>query len=180
MEGAGEDAGGPGPREAHTPGGWRVREATPQDAELLFRWRHNDAQALSSRSGSPVPWAEHLRWLESSIARVDRVVLIVSDELGDVGTVRWEEREPGHWEASITVAPERRGQSLGRPLLGAGEERLSHDVEVTDYLAVVHTTNTPSKRLFERAGYAPDRPADERGFLRLRKASPGRRGGGQK
>jgi ribosomal protein S18 acetylase RimI-like enzyme len=78
---------------------------------------------------------------------------------------------------SITVAPQRRRQSLARPLLRAGEVALSEATrssatDVTAYLAVVHIDNDASVRLFETSAYIPDAPPDHRGFMRFRKAAP--------
>jgi hypothetical protein len=111
---------------------------------------------------------------------------VVEDRVGPVGTVRWDlvpqrDGEPAgsrEWEVSITMAPERRGQSLARPLLRAGEVALaektsevtrSGGTEVTAYLAVVRIDNQSSMRLFETSAYLPDLPPDPGGFMRFRK-----------
>jgi len=162
----------PAPAPPVVPEGWIVRSASRDDAELLWEWRRH-VDAHSSRSGRTVTRAEHESWLASSLGRRDRVLLLVSDAVGDVGTVRWDELAPGDWEVSITVAPSRRGQGLARGLLGAGEAELTRGREVTAYLAVVHEDNEPSRRLFDAAGYLPDQPRDEDGFARFRRPGPG-------
>ena len=153
-----------------------VRPADVQDARLLWEWRNDPGTRASSRNGDLIPWDQHLAWLETSLAREDRKLLLVEDEVGPVGTVRWDLEGDGEWEVSITVAPERRGQSLARPLLRAAEVALS-DVaastrtHVTAYLAVVNVDNGASLRLFESSAYLPDLPPDPRGFMRFRKAA---------
>ena len=163
------------------PGRLVARAATLEDARLLWEWRNDPATRASSRSSQEVPWEDHLVWLGDSLKRTDRMLLLVEDEAGPVGTVRWDrtrdregERE---WEVSITVAPQRRRQSLARPLLRAGEVALSEATrsgatDVTAYLAVVHIDNDASVRLFETSAYIPDAPPDHRGFMRFRKAAP--------
>ena len=164
-----------------------VRPATLQDSRQLWAWRNDPVTRAGSRSTAEVPWDHHVRWLTDSLARADRMLLMVQDRDGPVGTVRWdlapEPADPGEpagpesheWEVSITVEPQRRGQSLARPLLRAGEKALmestrSDGTPVTAYLAVVHRDNPASVRLFETSGYVPDLPADSRGFMRYRKA----------
>ena len=154
-----------------------ARPAGMQDARLLWQWRNDPTTRAGSRSSAEVTWDEHVGWLTASLARSDRVLLVVEHALVPVGTVRWDLEGKGEWEVSITVAPQRRGQSLARPLLRAGEVALS-EVEsssgtgVTTYLAVVHVDNEASVRLFESSAYVPDLPADPRGFSRYRKVAP--------
>lgn len=147
-----------------------VRRATLDDAERLLSWRNDPQTQAASRHTGVVLLADHLAWLESSLADDKRLLLVASDPAADVGTVRWDQVEPGVWEVSITVAPERRGEGLARPLLDAGERALREavdDLRAVD--ATVHSDNAASQRLFTAAGYLPDRPADEGGFLRFRK-----------
>jgi spore coat polysaccharide biosynthesis predicted glycosyltransferase SpsG/GNAT superfamily N-acetyltransferase len=151
-----------------------ARPATLQDARQLWQWRNDPATRVGSRSPAEVPWDDHLRWLATSLARTDRMLLVVEDPRGSVGTVRWDLRGEGEWEVSITVSPERRGQSLARPLLRTAEVALSESAasggnDVTAYLAVVHTDNHTSMRLFETSSYVPDLPPDPQGFIQFRK-----------
>jgi len=151
-----------------------ARPAGMDDARLLWQWRNDQGTRSGSRSSAEVTWDEHLGWLTASLARSDRVLLVVEDALRPVGTVRWDLASQGEWEVSITVAPERRGQSLARPLLRAGEVTLadqaaSKGTRLTAYLAVVNVDNAASVRLFESCAYLPDQPPDPRGFMRFRK-----------
>jgi spore coat polysaccharide biosynthesis predicted glycosyltransferase SpsG/ribosomal protein S18 acetylase RimI-like enzyme len=162
-----------------------LRPATVQDARQLWLWRNDPVTRAGSRLSTEVSWEDHLGWLTASFSRRDRILLMAEDAVGAVGTVRWDlvtasegERAGDHreWEVSITVAPQRRGQSLARPLLRAGEVVLSERMRslgsgVTAYLAVVHLDNAGSVRLFETSGYGPDLPPDPRGFMRYRKVA---------
>ena len=165
-----------------TGAGLTTRPAGMHDARRLWEWRNDPVTRAGSRSPAEVTWDDHRRWLTSSLARIDRVLLVAEDHIGPVGTVRWDlrsrdHRGEGEWEVSITMAPERRGQSLARPLLRSGEVALSevttsNGTEVTAYLAVVHVDNAASMRLFESCDYVPDLPPDARGFMRFRKVAP--------
>jgi GNAT superfamily N-acetyltransferase len=164
-----------------------ARPATLQDARRLWRWRNDPATRSGSRSSGEVAWEDHLRWLTASLTSRDRVLLVAEDQDGPVGTVRWdlvpepEVQEGGSfdWEVSITVAPQRRGQSLARPLLRAAESALAESTAgvtasggtVRAYLAEVNMGNQSSMRLFETSAYVPDLPPDERGFMRFRKSA---------
>jgi len=175
------------PTGNESPAPLTARPAGMQDARRFWEWRNDPETRASSRSSAEIAWDDHVRWLTASLARSDRVLLLAEDPVGPVGTVRWDRQGEGEWEVSITVAPQRRGQSLARPLLRAGELALSKaalsegtapsgtgssGTEVTAYLAVVHVDNAASVRLFESSAYVPDLPSDPRGFMRFRKVAP--------
>lgn len=150
-----------------------LREASMADVRTLLDWRNDPATRTASRDSTEVALAEHLTWLRSTLARDDRLLLLGSDADGDVGTVRWDRLGDEAWLVSITVAPERRGQSLARGLLKAGEEALCERLGGTPLVyATVHQHNDSSRRLFEASGYLLDLPVDRDGFLRYAKRLP--------
>lgn len=157
------------PRDAS---GMSVRPATVDDADLLLEWRNDPTTRAASRTNEAIARADHMRWLEATLARDDRRLLVAADHAGPVGTVRWDREAPGEWEVSITVATTRRGAGLARPLLQAGERWLLEAADraevdgLSTYLAVVHDDNVSSRRLFTGAGYLPDTPATSEGFAR--------------
>ncbi|WP_326567647.1 GNAT family N-acetyltransferase [Amycolatopsis rhabdoformis] len=145
-----------------------AREATDADAELLLAWRNDPRTRQASRSSGVIDLADHLRWLRGVLASPDRVLLVVSEDAGPVGTVRFDREAPGEWEVSITLAPESRGRGLSRAVLAEGERWLSESHEVHVVLAAVHEDNAASAALFERSGYVESAPAED-GFRWLRK-----------
>ncbi|MBN9736542.1 MULTISPECIES: bifunctional UDP-2,4-diacetamido-2,4,6-trideoxy-beta-L-altropyranose hydrolase/GNAT family N-acetyltransferase [unclassified Pseudonocardia] len=147
-----------------------ARPARLDDAEMLLGWRNDPETRRWSRSTGEIDLDAHRRWLAGSLDRTDRRLLVVSDVDGAVGTVRWD-RDCTGWEVSITVAPERRGSGLAVPLLRAGEDALRTATGPgTPVIAVVHTGNAASARLFARAGYADDGTGpDDDGFRTLRR-----------
>ncbi|MEQ3551222.1 GNAT family N-acetyltransferase [Pseudonocardia nematodicida] len=149
-------------------GAVRARRATLDDAEMLLAWRNDAETRRWSRSTGEIDLADHRRWLAGSLARDDRMLLVVSDAGGPVGTVRWD-RECSGWEVSITVAPDRRGAGLAVPLLRAGEDALRAVTGAgTPAIACVHRDNAASARLFARAGYLDDGAGpDDDGFRTL-------------
>jgi spore coat polysaccharide biosynthesis predicted glycosyltransferase SpsG/RimJ/RimL family protein N-acetyltransferase len=143
-----------------------VRTATLDDATRLLEWRNDPVTRGVSRQHDVVSRADHLAWLRDGLTRSDRHLLVGSVEGADVGTVRWDLEADREWEVSITVAPLARGRGVALALLRAAEQWLAATTDVGAYLAVVHTDNEPSRRLFVSAGYAPDLPADASGFER--------------
>jgi spore coat polysaccharide biosynthesis predicted glycosyltransferase SpsG/RimJ/RimL family protein N-acetyltransferase len=146
----------------------RVRTATEADADALLRWRNDPVTRAASRDAGEVGAEQHLAWLAATLADPDRHLLLAADDRGDVGTLRWDRHDDGEWEVSVTVAPERRGRSLGAPLLRVGEDWLAeHEPTAHTMLAAVHVDNAASLRLFDAAGYLPDLPPGPDGSLGL-------------
>lgn len=154
----------------HLDAALHARPAALDDAEMLLTWRNDPETRRWSRSTETIDLDTHRRWLAGSLDRDDRLLLVVSDAAGPVGTVRWD-RECSGWEVSITVSPQRRGSGLAVPLLRAGEAALRARTGAgTPVIAVVHADNAASARLFVRAGYADDGTGpDDEGFHTLRR-----------
>ena len=154
----------------------RVRRARMEDAPSLWRWRNDPVTRKFSRNSDFVAYEDHLVWLSRSLQMPDRLLMVAEDEVGEIGTVRWDEVRPRQWEVSITVAPERRGQSLAGAVLRAAESELAAQCgEAVFALATVHLANDTSIGLFESAGYVRDLPADRDGQLTFVKViGPGR------
>ena len=145
-----------------------VRTATEADADALLRWRNDPATRTASRDTGEVGAEQHRGWLAATLADPGRHLLLAVDGDGDVGTLRWDGRTDGEWEVSVTVAPERRGQSLGAPLLSAGEDWLAENEPAAHtMLAALNVDNVASLRLFDTARYLPDLPPGRDGFLGL-------------
>lgn len=145
-----------------------VREVTESDAALLLGWR-NDPETLAwSRGHQPVAEPVHRAWLRGSLANPDRLLLVVETDR-PVGTVRFDQVEPGTWEVSITVAPARRGRGLSGRLLMMGEGALRARHSPATVLANVHRDNARSLALFHGAGYEEFTRPPDGPFVRLTK-----------
>ena len=146
----------------------RVRPADEGDAATLLRWRNDPVTRAGSRDTGEVGPEQHRAWLAATLADPGRHLLVAQDDAGDVGTLRWDQVGEGEWEVSLTVAPERRGRGSASPLRCAGEDWLAEQEPATHtMLAAVHVDNSASQRLFDSAGYLPDRPPGQDGFLGL-------------
>jgi RimJ/RimL family protein N-acetyltransferase len=138
-----------------------ARPAAQQDAALLLAWRNDPVTRAWSRGSAAVEPDEHADWLHGVLASAGRHLLVVACGGEPAGTVRFDQAEPGVWEVSVALAPERRGRGLAGPILAAAEAHLRARHPVRTLLAGVHRDNAASRALFTRAGYHehPDHPA---------------------
>jgi RimJ/RimL family protein N-acetyltransferase len=137
----------------------RLREATADDARLLFQWRNDPQTRAASLDSEPVAWEDHVGWLDRVLADPARALYVADDDRGALGTVRLDAGD-GAAVVSITIAPDRRGEGLATPLVAAACERAGGPV-----VAIIKPTNTPSIRAFEQAGFR--RSGTEDDALRL-------------
>ena len=124
-----------------------LRAATIEDAERLWQWRNDELTRRNSISTAEVPWEDHIIWLEASLERSDRHLLIGEEHDIPVGQVRLDTVAAGQ-VVSITVAPEARGRGVALALLQAAGSSLTGALH-----AYAKPDNTPSLLAFEGAGY---------------------------
>lgn len=140
-----------------------ARAATAHDARRLFEWRNDESTRAASRSSEPIAWESHVSWLHRVLADEDRKLLMIEQGEDALATVRWDRCGEHSWEASITLAPVRRGRGLGPAVLAAGESVFAAQRPV-QLFAGIHVSNAASRRLFTAAGYLPHLPPDADGF----------------
>lgn len=135
------------------PKAMQVRQATSDDARMIYDWRTAPEVMGASRNTTSFSFADHCVWLERVLQDPQRLLLIGFHEGRDAGVVRFD-MDSGSAEVSIFLAPEATGAGLGRALLAAGEAKLRHvHPQVTRVDAWVNADNPRSFQLFHHNGY---------------------------
>lgn len=135
--------------------GVRAVRAEPRHAGRLFAWRNHPSTRAASRSTGRITWADHVNWLDATLSREDRLLLVMYDGAEAVGTVRFDEVHPLRWEASLAVAPAVRGLGYGKTVLRAGIAALLDAKAPREVVATIAKTNVPSQLVFTSAGFTP-------------------------
>lgn len=149
-------------RELNRLAGVDLRRATLHDAELLHRWRNDPSVRAVSHTTDEIPWETHVRWLESSLARGDRHVLVAERRGRPLGTLRFDV-SGDRATVSIAVDPALHGSGLGPAILDAGDAWLAaNDARVQSCRAEIRDGNDASVRAFLAAGYLPGTDSYER------------------
>jgi L-amino acid N-acyltransferase YncA len=130
-----------------------VRTAQPEDVMNVFRWRNDPLVRSMSRDTKPISEQIHKEWYSRAIDDPRRLLLIGVRGGQKIGMVRFDQRQTSSWEVSIMVAPEARGQGMGRHLLRMSLERLRALYAPTCLLASIRLKNQPSLMVFHALGF---------------------------
>jgi RimJ/RimL family protein N-acetyltransferase len=130
-----------------------LRPARPDDGGRLFAWANDPATRAASFDREPIPWQAHLAWLAAVLGDPDRRLWIAEEAGVPVGQLRVDRMEGGVGVVSIGLAPGARSRGLGRAVLRIGLAAAVHELGIRRARAVVVSSNLPSRRLFEGAGF---------------------------
>jgi RimJ/RimL family protein N-acetyltransferase len=125
------------------------RNATIDDAEVLFNWRNDSLTRQASHDSAELEFKSHVLWLERTLANADRQLFIIEESGKPVGTVRVDREGNESAELSWTVAPEARGRGVAKQMV-----RLIADYvpETCVLRAEVKAGNTSSIKVAEAVG----------------------------
>ncbi|WP_432218961.1 UDP-2,4-diacetamido-2,4,6-trideoxy-beta-L-altropyranose hydrolase [Pseudomonas kribbensis] len=131
----------------------KVREATLDDAQLLFDGRNAEAVRRWSLESGVIEWSQHLNWLNASLRNPQRLLLIAEADDGPVGVLRYDLRG-FEAEVSLYLLQGRFGLGWGRALLARGEGFVTaHWPQLTTISAQVLPANQASLNVFRDAGF---------------------------
>lgn len=123
-----------------------LRPATLEDAKLLLKWRNDKITRMASHSVDEVKLEKHIEWLKATLQNKNRQLYVAEEKGTFVGTVR-ADFENGVYELSWTVAPEARGQGLGKRMVALLANRIKEPIR-----AEVKKANNASSRIAEYSG----------------------------
>jgi RimJ/RimL family protein N-acetyltransferase len=123
-----------------------LRPATLADWRILLEWRNDPQTRRWSRQTAVIDEAHHRAWLAGVLADRQRRLLIAESAGQPVGTVRLDSVDHAT-EVSWTVAPELRGQGVGRRLVVQALQGVSGYV-----CARMHKDNVASVKIAQATG----------------------------
>jgi RimJ/RimL family protein N-acetyltransferase len=146
----------------------RLRRARLRDRKRIFRWANDAATRAASFHEEEIPRSVHRRWYDASL-RGARLLYVVELDLEPVGVMRLDAvpDDDETAEVGIVLAPEHRGRGLAVPALLALNE-VAADADLSRLIARIRADNLPSRRVFEKAGYALSGEETVNGIATLR------------
>ena len=106
-------------------------------------------------NSNPIPWLEHLRWLENVLSNLNRQLLIGCVGSIAVGVARFDLEGSTLAEVSLYLDPDLHGLGLGRHLLLAGERYVCGQTgRPLSLVADILENNEASCKTFASCGYS--------------------------
>ncbi len=131
-----------------------LRPATEDDSRTLWEWANDPVVRTSAFSTEPIPWKNHVQWLQNKLADPQCLIFIAeSYEKAPLGQIRFDLQQDRNALIDVTIAPQHRGRSYAVPMIQMGIEHLFKQTDARSADAYVKIENKPSCRTFERAGF---------------------------
>ena len=130
-----------------------LRPATRDDGAIMLDWQRDPTTRRHARNPAVPTEAEHLAWLDGTLADPARLLNVIMHGDEPAGVLRLDRHvsAPGEcYEISVLVAPGKRGLGLGTAALAAAA-RL---VPEAGLVAEVLPENRASRLLFRGAGFS--------------------------
>ncbi len=141
----------------------QLRPVVAGDARVLWEWANDRTVRAVSFTTGPIPWDDHVRWLEQRLRDPSTVFLIALGPDGEpLGQIRFDIHEE-EAEVSVSLDAKSRGRGYGSAVILAGSRKLFGSSRIQTLHAYVKDGNEPSVRAFLRAGYARNGRANVRG-----------------
>ncbi|MFD2247650.1 UDP-2,4-diacetamido-2,4,6-trideoxy-beta-L-altropyranose hydrolase [Pontibacter ruber] len=138
-----------------------LRDAAPDDLELLFSWANDREVRSRSFKSEPIPLENHTRWFHARLDNPDTKLYIAEIEGEPAAHIRFEISGKVA-TISYLIGENYRGKGLGHSMLLKGVERLKKQrPDVQQVEGLVQQDNTASVRAFEKAGFAYDEPSKD-------------------
>ena len=127
-----------------------IRDATINDAQLLFNWANDPVTRQNSFNSKNIGWNEHILWLKKRLNNPAYRIFIFKSNNEPLGVVRFDGIENAI--INVTVAPDHRGKGLGAEIIRMACFRF-WESNNSYILAYIHKENVTSQRAFKKAGF---------------------------
>lgn len=127
------------------------RQATLDDAKLIFDWSNDPETRTNSFSSEPIEWNGHLAWFEQRIKNQDTILIFEVDS-EPIGMVRFSLSENSA-VIGVIVSPQHRGKSYGSQIIQLGSTVFSKKHPATKIHAFIKRENIGSIKSFEKANF---------------------------
>ncbi len=130
-----------------------LRDATLDDARMLFEWANDPDVRSASFSSDPIAWTEHLTWLEARLGNPNAWTFIARARDEPIGLIRFDRIDAERLRVGVALGKAARGRRLASPLIVTGTRAALARSGAASVVADVKVANLRSTSAFEAAGY---------------------------
>lgn len=130
-----------------------IREATIDDAKLIFDWANDPLVRQMAFHTEPIPWENHIKWFKSKLESPKSDLMVCYHGTEPIGQVRFDILDEGEAEIDISIAKESRGKGFGKAMLKASIEYEHCMNGVKTFVSEVKEENASSNRMFSACGF---------------------------
>jgi UDP-2,4-diacetamido-2,4,6-trideoxy-beta-L-altropyranose hydrolase len=130
-----------------------LRKASDEDAEQIFSWRNDPKTREHFFDSKPVLWERHVQWLNETLQKEDKYLLIGEMNTQSIGVLRFDTLDEVA-EISIYLDPSLHNKGLGSRLLEVGCHWVrDHLPSIIKIQAKVLNENQKSIKAFKKTGF---------------------------
>lgn len=131
-----------------------IRQATMDDAKLLWEWANDVSVRNQSYNTEPIKWESHLKWLQKRLDSAETVFYLLLENDKPVGQIRYDlDKTDESAEIGFSVAKEHRRKGFGIEILKLTCEQALKDLNCKQITALVIVGNEASRKAFLRADF---------------------------
>ena len=125
-----------------------LREATIDDALLLFNWVNDKDVRFNSINQETIIWINHIKWLESRLNSKDTFIYILTDGETNYGQIRIDNHN-NWWTIDYSIDVNNRGKGFGSLIVNLLIEKCNN----FNFKAFVKKSNLSSIHVFVKLGF---------------------------
>ena len=130
----------------------QLREASENDAKILFAWVNDPIVRASALSQDPIEWEGHETWFNKKLSDDSCFIFIAEDSGTAIGQIRFD-IEGTKAEVDVHLAPDQRGKGYGSLLISEGAKKIFAESDINVINALVKEENEASKKVFLKAAF---------------------------
>lgn len=136
-----------------------LREASYDQAQLLFDWANDPATRKNSVQTKRIDWNEHQKWLEEKLNNSTTFLYIGYVKSKPIGQIRFDQIRESEFAITFSVDPNSRGNGYGSELIRLGIEQVRRFTKAK-FQAIARKRNVASIACFEKHGFSKVDHAD--------------------
>lgn len=145
-----------------------LRDVRMNDCELIWRWANDPDVRDVSFSQDYISYDDHKKWFNEKLSDPACYFWIAVDQKDNlIGQIRFDARQNGSVDISISIAKEFRGKNYGSILIDIAVYKLFRKTTVKEVHAYIKLGNVRSLRVFEKARFKRVGMKNINGFLSL-------------